>query len=390
MFPIVESGESSAEALGRASMLAAVLKRVNAVQACRLQRDQVDERIAGMCRNTSLPGGNLPVTRPSAAAGLCTVAVVTLVAGCDGVQSALAPAGQGAEDIAELFWWMAGSAAVIWTVVIGLAVYAIYVAPGQHARRAALLIIGGGAVVPTIVLSLLLAYGLAMLPDLIAPAPEGSLKIAVSGEQWWWRVRYAAPNGESIALANEIHLPVNEPVQFDLDSADVIHAFWIPSLGGKMDMFPGRQTRLTLEPTRTGVFRGACAEYCGGSHALMNFDVVVEEREEFDRWLERQAQPAQEPASRLAIHGREVFLANGCAACHTIRGTAANGGFGPDLTHVGTRLSLAAGAIPSGPDDFAEWIARTKRIKPEAHMPMFGMLSEHDLKALAAYLDGLE
>ncbi len=199
--------------------------------------------------------------------------------------------------------------------------------------------------------------GLSMLPDLVAPAPEGSLKIVVSGEQWWWRVRYLPPGGEAIVLANEIRLPVGEPVEFRLESPDVIHSFWIPSLGGKMDMIPGRLTRLALEPTRTGVFRGVCAEYCGTSHALMSFYVVVMEKEEFDRWLAHQAAPAEPPAEPLAARGQELFLANGCGACHTVRGTPADGVIGPDLTHVGSRLSLAAGILPNEPDAFQRWIA---------------------------------
>lgn len=311
-------------------------------------------------------------------------------AGCDGIQSALAPAGHSAERIAELFWWMAGGAAVIWVAVIGLAVYSIRSHHGAHPRQAAWYIIGGGAVVPTVVLTVLLVYGLSMVPELVAPAPEGSLKIAVSGEQWWWRVRYEPPGGPEFALANEIRLPVGEPVEFELTSPDVIHSFWIPSLGGKMDMIPGRQTRIALAPTRTGTFRGACAEYCGGSHALMNFYVVVQERDEYERWLAQQAQPAQEPTEPLARRGHALFLANGCGACHTIRGTPADGLVGPDLTHVGGRLSVGAGILPNEPDAFARWISRTEAVKPDVHMPAFGMLPAEDLRALAAYLDGLE
>lgn len=314
------------------------------------------------------------------------------LAGCDGVQSTLAPAGRGAAQIAELFWWMAGGAAVIWTAVIGLAVYSLRVEPRSHSRRAAWFIVGGGAVVPTVVLAGLLIYGLALLPDLLEPAPDGSLTIAVSGEQWWWRVRYLPPDGggSAVPLANEIHLPVDQPVNFQLGSPDVIHSFWIPPLGGKMDMFPGRTTRLTLTPTQTGRFRGACAEYCGTSHALMNFYVVVEEKDEFERWLEHQAQPAQEPAGPVAERGRELFLSNGCGACHTIRGTAADGRVGPDLTHVGSRLSLGAGILPNDPEAFVRWISRTEAVKPGVHMPAFGMLPAEDIRALAVYLDGLE
>jgi len=316
-------------------------------------------------------------------------ACALLLAGCGGPQSALEPAGRGAERIALLFWWMAGGTAVIWLAVVGLAVYAFRVQPGPRGKQTALLIIGGGAVVPTLVLGVLLAFGLAEMPGLLAPAPEGSLRIAVTGEQFWWRVRYLPPSREPVELANEIRLPVGEPVQLILESPDVIHSFWIPSIAGKMDMIPGRVTRLTLEPTRTGTFRGACAEFCGESHALMGFHVVVQEREDFARWLERQGASAR-PAAGLAARGRELFLANGCGACHTVRGTPADGVVGPDLTHVGSRVSLGAGILRNEPGGFRRWIASPEHVKPGVLMPAFGMLPAGDLQALAAWLEELE
>ena len=314
-----------------------------------------------------------------------------LLGGCDGPLSTLTPAGRGAERIADLFWYMAVGAAIVWLVVIGIAIYAIRLRPESHRpRQTTILIIGGGAVLPTVVLSGLLIYGLALMPELLAPASETDLKIAVSGEQWWWRVRYPAAAGEAIELANEIRLPVGERVEFHLESPDVIHSFWIPSLGGKLDMLPGRLNRLTLEPTRTGVFRGVCAEYCGTAHAFMSFDVVVLEKADFDAWLEHQQAPAQPPVQPLAVRGQELFTANGCSACHTIRGTLADGVVGPDLTHVGSRLSLGAGLLRNDPEAFVQWIARTQAVKPGVHMPAFGMLPPADLQALAAYLDGLQ
>jgi cytochrome c oxidase subunit II len=315
-----------------------------------------------------------------------------LLSGCDGPQSSLAPAGRGAERIADLFWWMAVGAGIIWLAVIGLAVYCLRSSVAHSHSRASLLIIGGGAALPTVALAGLLAYGLALIPALVAPAPAGSLKIAVSGEQWWWRVRYLTPGSNDVAveLANEIRLPVGMHVEFHLNSPDVIHSFWIPSLGGKIDMIPGRLNRLTLEPTRTGVFRGVCAEYCGISHALMSFDVIVLEKEDFATWLEHQQEPAQLPVQPLAARGQDLFLANGCGACHTVRGTLADGVVGPDLTHVGSRMSLGAGILANEPDAFLRWIAHTGDVKPGVHMPAFAMLPPEDLQALAAYLDGLE
>jgi cytochrome c oxidase subunit 2 len=320
------------------------------------------------------------------------MAVACWLAGCGGPQSALAPAGRGAERIAELFGWMTTGALIIWAVVVGLAVYAIRVRPEAHRPRVGVwFIIGGGAILPSVVLAGLLSYGLALMPELLAPAPETGLKIVVSGEQWWWRVRYLTPyDTESVELANEIRLPVGERVSFHLESPDVIHSFWIPSLGGKMDMIPGRTNRLTLEPTRTGAFRGVCAEYCGTSHALMSFDVVVLEKDDFAAWLKRQHDRAQPPTQALARRGQELFIANGCGACHAVRGTPADGVVGPDLTHVGSRLSLGAGILPNDPEAFLKWMAHTQNVKPGVHMPHFGMLPPEDLRALAAYLDGLE
>ncbi len=314
-----------------------------------------------------------------------------VLAGCGGPQSALDPAGRAAERIAEIFWWMTAGGIVIWLAVLALTIYAVHTPPEAHnQRRTNYLIIGGGAVVPTILLTALLVYGLAPIPALLAPAPEGSLKIAVLGEQWWWRVRYQPSSGEPVVLANEIRLPVGQPVEFRLESADVIHSFWIPSLGGKIDMIPGHVTRLALTPTKTGVFRGTCAEYCGTSHGLMSFYAVVEEKEAFQRWLAHQQAPALPPRVPIAARGQELFLANGCGACHTIRGTPASGVVAPDLTHVGSRLSLGAGILPNEPDDFLQWIAHTEDLKPGVHMPTFGMLPPEELRVLAAYLDGLQ
>lgn len=316
---------------------------------------------------------------------------IVALAGCAGPQSTLDPAGRGAEQIAEIFWWMTAGGVVIWLVTIGLAIYAARSRPQTDIRRLSnYLIVTGGAVVPTLVLTALLIYGLAPLPALLEPAPDGSLRIEVSGEQWWWRIRYHPAAGEPVVLANEIRLAVGETVEFRLDSPDVIHSFWIPSLGGKIDMIPGRVTRLALTPTRTGVFRGACAEYCGTSHALMSFDVVVHEKPDFARWLAHQRAPARPPDGPVQARGQELFLANGCGACHTIRGTPAAGVIGPDLTHVGGRLSIGAGALLNSQDALARWIARTQDVKPGALMPHFAMLPQEDLRAMALYLEGLK
>jgi cytochrome c oxidase subunit 2 len=286
---------------------------------------------------------------------------------------------------------MTGGSIVVWGAVVGLTIYAIRTRPIAAGKQwVPMLIIGGGAIVPTFVLAGLLAYGLALLPPLLAPAPEGSLKISVVGEQWWWRIRYQPASGEPVDLANEIRLPVGEPVMFELSSPDVIHAFWIPALGGKIDMLPGRRTRLTLQPTRTGIFRGVCAEFCGASHALMAFDVVIVEKAEFERWLDAQRAPAATPSTETATIGRDHFFANGCSACHAVRGSDARGFVGPDLTHVGSRRTLGAGVIPNDASGFLRWLEHTDRVKPGVHMPHFRMLPRGELAALATYLESLQ
>jgi cytochrome c oxidase subunit II len=304
-------------------------------------------------------------------------------------QSALDIAGRDAELIAQLFTVMAIGALVVWAAVVVIAVYTIRVR-GSHSQRAAnVLIVGGGVALPTVVLGALLAYGLPVLPAILTPAPDGNLRIQVTGKQFWWRVQYMTEQG-IVETANELRLPVNERVELQLASPDVIHSFWVPSIAGKMDLIPGRLTRLALEPTRTGVFRGTCAEYCGASHALMAFVVVVLSPAEFEAWLENQASPAPAPSDELAARGAMAFAANGCTACHTIRGGAAVGQIGPDLTHVGGRMRIGAGTLQNDPGGFVRWISETDRIKPGVHMPAFRTLSRDDLSALAAYLDGLQ
>jgi cytochrome c oxidase subunit II len=315
---------------------------------------------------------------------------ITLV-GCSGAQSALEPAGRAAEQLAALFWWMAGGAVVIWLLFIGLSVYTFHPARPRHRPRAGrLLIIWGGFVFPTVMLACLLSYGLSLLPPLLAPAPAGSLTIAITGEQWWWRVKYFARNGASVDLANEVRLPLGEPVEFHLESQDVIHSFWIPALGGKVDMIPGRKTRLRLEPTRVGAFRGTCAEYCGSSHALMSFSVRVLPPAEFSRWLSQQRERAEPPVGALAQRGEEAFLQSGCGSCHSVRGTRADGVVGPDLTHVGSRMTLGAGVLANEPNAFARWLTHTDQLKPGVTMPHFRMLPADEVRALAAYLEGLQ
>jgi cytochrome c oxidase subunit 2 len=220
-------------------------------------------------------------------------------------------------------------------------------------------------------------------------ANNESVRIHVTGEQWWWRVSYEL-SGNAIASANEIRIPVGVDVQFTLDSADVIHSFWIPSLGGKVDMIPGRRTSLRIRAQRPGVYRGQCAEFCGGPHAWMAFSVMALPMEEFVDWLKAEAAPAARPASGVSSRGQALFEAAGCGSCHAVRGTDAVGRIGPDLTRVGARRSIGAELLPMSKENLARFIADGQRLKPDNRMPPFGIFGHDELDALATYLIGLK
>jgi cytochrome c oxidase subunit 2 len=305
------------------------------------------------------------------------------------MQSALDPAGREAQQILQLFTWMTWGAILI---ALGVILFAWWAQRARSGNRRAerLLIVIGGVLFPVAVLLTLMIGGLWKLPRMLAPAEDDRLSIEIVGSQWWWRVRYVRLGQPPVELANEIRLPVGRRVNTRLIGADVIHSFWVPSIAGKLDMIPGRINRLALEPTRTGVFRGACAEFCGTSHGLMNFIVVVMEPDAFSQWLTRQAEPAVAPSDSLAERGRAAFHEHGCMTCHTIRGGDAFGTDGPDLTHVGSRRTLAAGILSTRAEDFERWISSTELLKPGAHMPAFARLPRETLTALAAYLTELQ
>lgn len=326
---------------------------------------------------------------------LCALLAVGLIlSGCSGPQSTLEPAGHHAQQIMQLWWWMLGVGTIVWLVMMGLIYYAVFAKRRAHFRQMTVwVVIGGGVIFPSIILTILLCFGLSLLPGLLARPPQGSLVVEVEGIQWWWRVRYPETLINERALgsfetANEICIPVDQPVEFRLRSHDVIHAFWIPALGGKVDMIPGRITRLTVHPYRIGLYRGVCAEFCGDSHALMNFDVRIVSQEDFESWLKRQASDAQ--ASAESQTGYAIFNANGCGACHTVRGTSAQGRVGPDLTHFGSRKSLGAGIFPNDRSAVISWLSSTEHIKPGVHMPNFKALGQQQLDELANYLEQLQ
>ncbi|GHA36093.1 cytochrome c oxidase subunit II [Devosia pacifica] len=321
------------------------------------------------------------------------VLVALLLAGCTGTQSVLSPGGVEAERVHLLFWIMTIGSGIILALVVVLTGLALFGSQSLRSRFAnERFITGLGLFFPVVVLTVLLVYGLfVMRAGAQSQAPEdGQLRVAIEGELWWWRVTYLDGEGNRITSANELHLPVGTPVELALTSDNVIHSFWAPTLAGKLDMIPGRENTLTVTATRAGVTRGQCAEYCGGAHALMAFHVVAHPPQEFEAWLAHAASPAHEPATAQEQHGAELFQQAGCGSCHAVRGTEADGVIGPDLTHVGGRLSLAAATMPNNSQAFSDWIVNNQHIKPENKMPAYEIFTEEQLDDLSIYLDSLE
>lgn len=301
------------------------------------------------------------------------------LAACNPEQSALHPAGEDAAELANLFWFMTISGAVVWCIIMGAAVYAVLGKKRPRSERFAdRFVFFGGVAFPTIGLAALLVFGLALLPDW-AEADTPDLRVHVVAEQYWWRLDYEAADGTRIATANEVHLPVGATAEFVLTSTDVIHSFWIPALGGKMDAIPGRTNVLRLTPTKPGTYRGVCAEFCGPSHALMAFPVVVHQREDFAAWLEAQREPA-------AAADAQTFLAAGCGACHVVRGVSEAGAVGPDLTHFASRRSIGAGTLALTEANLHDWLVAPGHIKPGVRMPSFATLPDAERSAIVDFL----
>jgi cytochrome c oxidase subunit II len=213
--------------------------------------------------------------------------------------------------------------------------------------------------------------------------------VIVTGHQFWWEVEYDDPDvSRRLRTANEIHIPVGRPVQLDLASRDVIHSFWVPAITGKKDLIPGYRNTEVLLADKPDLYIGQCAEFCGLQHAKMNLQVYAEPPEKFKQWWDSQLQSAPEPANDLERRGRDVFTQSSCVLCHSIQGTPAGATIGPDLTHLASRKTIAAGSLPNTPGNLASWIRSPQTIKPGAQMPATA-LPPDDLAALTQYLTSL-
>jgi cytochrome c oxidase subunit 2 len=346
-----------------------------------------------------------PATRRARAGGRCNATLILLAPlfGCSGFQSALDPKGPKAEAISHLNWFLVTIAVIVYVVVIAALFFALRRATTRpvaftqsdveepQRERSRLRWVSGAAAVTALILLLFIFVDVSTARSLSQVGGLRPLRIDVVGHQWWWEVKYPdIGDPQSIVeTANEIHVPVGRPVLIKMTSSDVIHSFWAPNLDGKKDLIPGHETRTWFRADTAGVYRGQCAEFCGHQHAKMAFFIVAEPRIDFEHWLTAQKSPASTPTDTLAQAGERVFLSGTCAMCHSIDGTGAGSNYGPNLTHLASRRTIAAGTLPNNTGNLAGWILDPQSIKPGAKMPP-NQLDPHALQALLAYLGTLK
>lgn len=323
--------------------------------------------------------------RRAATLALFTSATLALAACGHGSPSALHTAGSSADKIAGTWWLMFGLAIAVYVVVASFIVVAIVRGhrgprPSRISEHAFVWL--GGIIVPAIILAVL---GVVTVTTgrALRPAGRDPLVVQVVGKDWWWAAVYPRAG---IVTANEIHLPVGQPIEVRLTSDNVIHSFWVPELAGKVDTIPGQVNVLRFTVDRAGTYLGVCAEFCGLQHANMHLQVVAQAPGDYARWAAQQARPTPEPSSELQAEGEVVFVRSSCAGCHTIRGTPAVGTAGPDLTHLATRRTIGAVTVANTPATLARWIERAGSYKPGVLMPP-GLLSHAELQAVLAYLE---
>jgi cytochrome c oxidase subunit II len=316
--------------------------------------------------------------------------------------------GRGADAIADLWWVMFWLSLIPTVIVLGMLVVILLrrrrqgdgedppaAAPLEHERGERRIILLGGVALPLVLLLPVVAMVIATAHARERTDVE-AMEIGVTGHRFWWDLRYPAPGnerldqGETFRTANELHIPVGRPVDLVVESEDVIHSIWIPRLDGKIDLTPGRTKRLRIEATEPGVHTGRCAEFCGASHALMRLRVVAHPQEEFEAWLEREAGPvATEPDE-----GMRMAFGDSCAPCHDLRGVWEAGTFrgnlGPDLTHLASRRTIAAGILPNTREALGRWIIDPQRVKPDNNMPANIAPDGGELADIVDFLEELE
>jgi cytochrome c oxidase subunit 2 len=317
------------------------------------------------------------------------------------MQSVLDPAGPHAARVATLFWVSVAIATAVYIATIGALLWASWRArrrevrgemaePLERQNKKMTRAVAAAVGVTVAILLVFFAYDLSVGRSLRMPTDRPHLLVKLTGYQWWWNVEYPdTVPWRWITDANEIHIPTGRPVLIELTSNDVIHSLWVPNLGGKKDLIPRYTDTLWFQADTPGVYRAQCAEFCGHQHAKMGLLVVAHPPADFTAWQERSRQLARPPSDTLQLRGQEVFLTGPCVLCHAIAGTPAGSRNGPDLTHIGSRLTLAAGTLPNNTGNLSAWLLDPQRIKPGSNMPP-NALSPADLEALVAYLQSLK
>jgi cytochrome c oxidase subunit 2 len=330
---------------------------------------------------------------------LIGVGTALLASGCTSNHAALNPAGPRARQIADLMLLFVGVSTVIYLVVIAFLVWAMLrkraaastqgVQAAQAVEAKARRVIAG-AMALTVVILITLALADFFVQRYLAAHPADAMRVLLTGHQYWWEVEYDDPEpSQRLHTANELHIPVGRPVELVLTSQDVIHSMWVPNITGKKDLIPGHTNTEVLIAERPGIYSGQCAEFCGLQHAQMRLTVHAEPADQFETWKQQQLAPSRVPVSPSERRGQQVFVNSSCILCHTIQGTDAAATVAPDLTHLASRGTIAAGTLPNTPGNLSSWILAPHRIKPGVQMPATA-LPPDDLAALAAYLASLQ
>jgi len=340
------------------------------------------------------------------AALIPAIAALALLSGCGAkVQSAMDPAGPEAGRIAGLMWFFIILVSVIFVVVMACVLYALFRGPRgidqeplerTHAPSTATEEKLTRNVIAATVATVVILFGLLVASVVTGRAisslgtAKNGITVEVTGNQWWWYVRYPNDIAQwTVVTANEIHIPVGRPVQIRGTSHDVIHSFWVPNLNGKIDLIPSRVTERWIQADRPGRFRGQCAEFCGLQHAHMALWVIADPPDKFQAWMNAQLQAPQPPGDPELQRGQQVFLNHACVYCHTIGGTSAMGSVAPDLTHFGSRSTIAAGTLPNTKGNLGGWITDPQNVKPGNHMAVVDIKAD-ELQPLIDYLESLK
>jgi cytochrome c oxidase subunit 2 len=326
-------------------------------------------------------------------------ALCALLGGCVDSPSIFHPAGVAAGSLATLGWGLTIISLAVVLVICALLLVAMFrrrspadpAAGGlERTGPGVRWIVIGGVILPAAILTAAFVFSTVIQVGVANPPRQPAVTIQVIGHRWWWEVKYldAGLNG-AVITANEVHVPIGQPVRFNLASDDVIHSFWVPELAGKTDVIPGQTNTMWMEADRPGTYRGQCAEYCGLQHAHMAVIVVAEPPDQFQRWIANQRADASNPSDSVALRGLAVFRRSTCTACHAIRGSDAFGRIGPDLTHLASRRTIAAGTLENNRGNLAGWISNAQALKPGTGMPRM-TLAARDLAPLVAYLESLK